>query len=169
MSNEDAVVPEPAKKGSNPWKMMSMLLLVLVLVAGAGGAGFWWSQRGVTAEGKAPAAAAALAVPAVGKGIVSFQPFLANLADPGGNRFLRTSVQLVVPEAAQGDEISKDDVTLMRLRSAILEILTEQTADQLVTPDGKTKLKKAIKDRATTILGTVPVVDVLFSDFVVQF
>ncbi|MDE3154001.1 MAG: flagellar basal body-associated FliL family protein [Acidobacteriota bacterium] len=167
MAKEDAAAPAAAKSGSNPWKMISMVLVVLVLVAGAGGAGFWWSRRGVAAEAKvAPAAAA---VPAVGKGIVSFQPFLANLADPGGNRFLRTSVQLVVPTAAEGDEISKDDVTVMRLRSAILELLTEQTADQLVTPKGKDVLKKAIKDRATQILGTVPVVDVLFSDFVVQF
>jgi len=167
MSNEDAVGPAAPKSASNPWKMISLLLLVVVLVAGAGGAGFWWSRRGVTAQAKGAAPVAA--VPAVGKGIVSFEPFLANLADPGGNRFLRTSVQLVVPDAAQGDEISKDQVTLMRLRSAILELLTEQTADQLVTPEGKTKLKKAIKDRATAILGTVPVVDVLFSDFVVQF
>jgi flagellar protein FliL len=169
MSNEDAVVPTAPKPSKNPWKMISMLLVVLVLVAGAGGAGFWWSRRDVKAEGRAAEAPAAAAVPAVGKGIVSFQPFLANLADPGGNRFLRTSVQLVVPEAAQGDEISKDEVTLMRLRSAILELLTQQTADQLVTPEGKAKLKKDIKDRAAAILGTVPVVDVLFSDFVVQF
>lgn len=169
MSNDDAIAPAAAaKSASNPWKMISIVLLVLVLVAGAGGAGFWWSQRGVRAEAKAAPAAAA-AVPTVGKGIVSFDPFLVNLADQGGNRFLRTTVKLVVPEADQADTISKDNVTMMRLRSSILELLTQQQADALITPAGKDTLKKAIKGRAAAILGTVPVVDVLFSDFVVQF
>jgi flagellar FliL protein len=172
MANQDDVVTPTvaARPASNPWKMISIVLLVLVLVAGAGGAGFWWSQRGVRAESKGVAAAAApAAVPTVGKGIVSFDPFLVNLADQGGNRFLRTTVKLVVPEAEQADTISKDDVTMMRLRSSILELLTQQQADVLITPAGKDTLKKSIKDRTAAILGTVPVVDVLFSDFVVQF
>src|SRR5690242_1653430 len=118
MSNQDDTVSSaaPAGKGSNPWKLISIVLLVLVLVAGAGGAGFWWSRRGVKAEARTSTEAAAPA-PTVGKGIVSFDPFLVNLADPGGNRFLRTTVKLVVPEGGQADTISKDDVTMMRLRS----------------------------------------------------
>ncbi|HEY7790165.1 MAG TPA: flagellar basal body-associated FliL family protein [Vicinamibacterales bacterium] len=167
MSNKEEGAPLAAASKSNPWKMIALVLVVLVLVAGAGGAGFWWSRRGVRAEGKTPEGPAA--APMIGKGIISFDPFLVNLADQGGNRFLRTTVKLVIPEASQADTISKDDVTMMRLRSSILELLTQQSADALITPAGKDTLKKAIKGRAAAILGTVPVIDVLFSDFVVQF
>ncbi|HVC21262.1 MAG TPA: flagellar basal body-associated FliL family protein [Vicinamibacterales bacterium] len=168
MSSEDDVPAKPAKPASNPWKMISLVLVIVVLVAGAGGAGVWWSRRGgATVEAKA--AAPVVVTAAEAHGIVPLQPFLVNLADQGGNQFLRTTIQLVVPQASQADTIKKDDVTLMRIRSAILELLTQQQANALVTPQGKQALKKAISDRVDAILGTVPVVDVLFSDFVVQF
>ena len=57
----------------------------------------------------------------------------------------------------------------MRVRSTILELLTQQTADQLVTPEGKAALKKAIGEHLETLLEDTEVTDVLFSDFVVQF
>jgi flagellar basal body-associated protein FliL len=44
-----------------------------------------------------------------------------------------------------------------------------QTSDALVTPGGKTQLKKAIGEAVGAALENVKVVDVLFSDFVVQF
>ena len=57
----------------------------------------------------------------------------------------------------------------VRLRSAIIDILTERTSDELVTPDGKKALKTAIEERATSLLEPAELSDVLFSDFVVQF
>jgi flagellar basal body-associated protein FliL len=58
---------------------------------------------------------------------------------------------------------------MMRARGAILELLTVQMSDALVTPGGKSELKKAIAERVGEALEHVKVVDVLFSDFVVQF
>jgi flagellar basal body-associated protein FliL len=57
----------------------------------------------------------------------------------------------------------------MQARSAILELLTLQTSDRLATPDGKATLKKAIVDRIFTVMDGLKVVDVLFSDFVIQY
>ena len=51
---------------------------------------------------------------------------------------------------------------------AILELLTLQTSDALVTTAGKTALKKAIAERVSTAIEDVKVFDVLFADFVVQ-
>jgi flagellar basal body-associated protein FliL len=57
---------------------------------------------------------------------------------------------------------------LMRARSAILEVLTTQTSDVLVTADGKTALRESIKEHIAEA-AEAQVIDVLFSDFVVQF
>jgi len=51
-----------------------------------------------------------------------------------------------------------------------VELLGEQTAALLTTPEGKAALKHAIVERANAILEPkVKVLDVLFAEFVVQF
>ena len=102
-------------------------------------------------------------------GLVSLEPFVVNLADQGGSRFLRLSLRLVVDTPEEAEKVQKNDVLLVRVRSAILELLTQQTADQLVTTEGKATLKTAIAEHLKTLLEDTEVTDVLFSDFVVQF
>jgi len=75
----------------------------------------------------------------------------------------------VVHDKREGEELAKEEVVKARLRSAILEILSQQTADHIVTPDGKSELKKLIAERSNAALGEKKVLDVLFTDFVVQF
>ena len=103
------------------------------------------------------------------RGLVSFEPFVANLADPGGQRFVRATVQLVVGDAHMATEMTETPVLAMQARAIILELLATQLADTLVTPDGKVALRQAIAERIAEALHEVEVVDVLFSDFVVQF
>ena len=51
----------------------------------------------------------------------------------------------------------------------ILELLSEQNAQALVTTDGKQKMKASVKTAADNVLKKFKVIDVLFSEFVVQF
>lgn len=152
-------------------KILGLLGLVIVLGA-AGFGGYWWWQHQTPAEAaSAPHVDHATASEAVvdnSGALVSFEPFLVNLSGGGGSQFLRAKVQLVIASERRAQEINEHPVALMRLRSAILELLAEQTADGLVTADGKTALKKALQEHASRIAG-VPIADVLFSDFVVQF
>ena len=71
------------------------------------------------------------------------------------------------PEEAE--KIQKNELLLVRIRSSILELLTQQTADQLVTSEGKATLKTAIAEHLEPLLEDTEVEDVLFADFVVQF
>jgi flagellar basal body-associated protein FliL len=66
-------------------------------------------------------------------------------------------------------ELSEKEVDRMKLRSGLLELLALQTADVLVTPQGKTDLKQAIAKRAGEAVHGLHVADVLLSEFVVQF
>ncbi|MDP1569079.1 MAG: flagellar basal body-associated FliL family protein [Vicinamibacterales bacterium] len=160
---------EKKKSGGGLWKALSLVLVLIVVGGGAGAGGVGWSPRSAgTVAGAEPAAAPVpVAVPQP-TGLVTLEPFLVNLADADAGRFLRTSMQLVVADAATAATLTKQDVVLMRVRSAILEVLTEQSAAALVTPAGKTALKQLIQERATQV-GGVAVADVLFADFVVQF
>jgi flagellar FliL protein len=141
-----------------------LFALIGVLVGLGGGGGAYW----VYASRMAPPAAAKPAPPPT-TGIVPMEPFVVNLADEGGSRFLRVTLSLVVEGEEHAKEIEESDVIRARLRSAILERLTLQKADHLVTPDGKTELKKAIAEQAAHAAHDLKVTDVLFSEFVVQF
>lgn len=156
----EAAAPAPAKgKGKLP-----IIAGVVVLLAAGGGGMYWWNGR----HGVEPVVEAK-AVPPSARGLVSFEPFVANLADPGGTRFVRATVQLVVANPLQAAEIGETPVLVMQARAIILELLTTQSADALVTLEGKAALRKAIAERVAEALHEVEVVDVLFSDFVVQF
>lgn len=148
-----------------------LIVAVLVLVLGGGGA-WWWRQRAATAHAAAPGAehgATEKKAQAAERSLLDLESFTVNLADPGVARFLRTSVQLVIA-ADEGTVkgLEHEKLPMARVRSAILDLLSEQTSSALATPDGKSALKSAIAAKATDALGH-EVTDVLFSDFVIQY
>jgi flagellar protein FliL len=156
--SEPAAAPKSEKK-----KSPLVVILVALIALGGGGAGaYFYLQKSGTATAAAPP-------PPEEPGITALDPFIVNLADPGGHRFLRVSLRLVLASKHSAEELKEDEVGLMRARSSILELLTQQTADHLVTPEGKAELKKAIIERAGHALEHVKVSDVLFTEFVVQF
>jgi flagellar FliL protein len=168
----DAPKGEAAASDAAPPKRKSKLPLIAgaaaLVLAGAGGGGYWWWSHRAPADPNAQAKVEETHDPA-DAGVVSFEPFVANLADEGGTRFLRTSLKLVVAGAETAKEVGESDVELAQLQSAILEVLTVQTAEQLVTPEGKAALKKQVLEKAGHVLHNAKVTDVLFTEFVVQF
>jgi flagellar protein FliL len=146
---------EDKPKGKS--KKSLMLIIVALIVLGGGGTAFFM-LRGHAAEPTAEN----------GKGLIVFDPFIVNLADSGGSRFLRVNLQLVVAEESEAKELTEEPVKLKRARSSILELLAVQKSDSLITDDGKQVLKKSILERASKALG-IKVLDVFFSEFVVQF
>ena len=138
------------------------MLLPIVLVPVLAGAGvFWWTSGDAGAEPGETGAAEL-------HGVVAFDPFVVNLADPGGASFLRTSISVLVGEEAEAEAITEDAVSLTRLRAAILDVLSHQTADHLLTAAGKSDLEAAIKEPVREILTGVQVGHVLFTEFVIQ-
>ena len=162
-TEKPADAPAAAKKKS---KLVPILLtVVLVVVAGGGGAGAYWyfNRPAQTEEAKAPEPEAPPP-----PGMVEMEPFVVNLADPGGQRFVRVSMRLLTWNEEQAAEIKEDAVAKTKLRSALLDLLSMQTADVLVTPEGKAALKKAVAERAAHSVHELKVTDVLFVEFIVQ-
>ena len=164
---EGAAADVPPKPKSKLPLIAGAAVLVLV---GAGGGGYWWWSHRAPADPKAAEAAARVEPHTPDDaGVVGFEPFVANLADEGGTRFLRASLKLVVAGADTAKEVEESAVERAQLQSAILEILTVHTAEQLVTLEGKTALKKEILEKTAHLLHSAKVTDVLFTEFVVQF
>jgi flagellar FliL protein len=163
-----AVAPATAPAPKSSKRLIVFLAIGVVLLGSVGAGAYWMTKRGASnapSGGEKPAAAAAEAP----TGVLSFEPFVVNLTDGGGSRFLRLNVRLLVEEAEAAERLSKSEVAMARTRSAILELLAEQSSDHLVTAAGKAELKKVILERARGVLAPAKVADVLFSDFVVQF
>jgi flagellar FliL protein len=154
----------PAAKSS---KGKLFIIVGAIVLLGGGGAGAWYVTRPKADPRQAEAAKPAREVE---HGIVTFEPFIVNLADAGGQRFLRADIRLLVGDSAEaGKKVQENKVTVTRLRAGIIDVLTAQTADQIARPEGKAALKKSIAEQASTILHPTEVADVLFSDFVIQY
>jgi flagellar FliL protein len=149
-----ADVPETPKKAKKSKK--ALIIVLAVVLAGAGGGTY--AMLRASSESATPT-----------RGLVPFDPFVVNLADPGGMRFIRVTMQVVVRDEAGAKEVMESLLTLKESRSAILEILSQQMAGELVKVEGKQALKKAIVERLSKQIKQTKVLDVFFSEFVVQF
>jgi flagellar FliL protein len=160
--DDEQVETEPvaAKKGGGALKK---LILIGGVVLALGGGTAYWFMAGSSASAQVEE------VNLEERGVVLFETFLVNLSDPGGNRFLKVTLSLVFDSAGDATHVTENPSLMSHARSAILELLTEQNAQALVTAEGKQKLKDDIKARAGDVLKKQKVVDVLFSEFVVQF
>src|SRR5262249_33616223 len=126
-AEESQPLPEVAPAKKKGGSKLVVIIVAVLLLGGAGG-GAWWYLRAAPKTGAAAAAAESEGDPSK-RGLLAFEPFLVNLADPGGGRFLKATIQVVVPDAKEAEELKeKQPVLLMQARSAILEVLTVQTA-----------------------------------------
>ncbi len=183
----------PAKGKSK--KMLVIIGAVLVLALGGGGAFFYISkQRAAAAEDgeeAAPAKAAAHAAPKTPPAYLPLDNMVVNLADPGGEKVAQIGITLEVMDAHGSDSVK---AYLPAIRSGILMLISQRTAEELLTQEGKQKLAADILREASVPFGgggddaheeeatapkkkksakkavhvEYPVVGVLFSSFIVQ-
>ncbi len=168
MSDEAKQKPPVPPKSRK--KLVIVLSLSLIVVLG-GAAGAWWFLRPPASAPAADGAARSAAKTdshGEGGGVVALEPFLVNLADKESSRFLRVNMRLIVRSVKEAEDINKNEVKRTRLRAAILDLLTAQTAEPLLTQEGKNTLRSAIAKNSSDLLEPTHVLDVLFTDFVVQ-
>ena len=81
---------------------------------------------------------------------------------------MKTTNQILVPSKEVAEKIITAGIHVPRMRDAILSILTTKVADDVITNEGKQKLKKEIIEKLNEFLPDKPASDVFFTDFVVQ-
>ncbi len=101
------------------------------------------------------------------KQIVELQPFIVNLADVEEARYLRLTVSLGIGgESAEKKEA--DQIFNTRVRNAILAVISAKKSEEILTVEGKTKLRKEILEAAQAVSREPEVEAVYITEFIVQ-
>lgn len=167
MAKKDALAVEETKKKGGMVKWI-ILLVVLLLLVGGGGAAYWFllgpgaAQENAEEQGnQAGQGRRTEFVPE----IVTLEPFVVNLADPLGRRFLRMSLDVeVVNRTATADVRSHNS----RIRDAIILLLAGKSFADLASMESRITLKNQIVERLNQIVGGGKVTNVYFTEFVIQ-
>lgn len=193
-----ATAPEEASADKPPKKSKKLLIIIVaavVLLAVAGGGAFWYisKQRAAAAaeDGGEESAKPAHEAHPVPPAYLPMDNMVVNLADPGGDRVAQIGVTLVVADAHSSDTVK---AFLPTIRSGVLMLISQKTAVELLTSEGKEALAKAIYREASLPFGgsaeeheappenetkkkkkkgsaehaDYPVTGVLFSSFIIQ-
>lgn len=182
---EEAEAKKAAKSGGLGLIPMVLAIMVAVIasVGALGGAGFYLVKSGKLSlgGGATKVEAAEKAEPAKTK-LVALDPLLVNLADAGGHAYLRVGIVLreEEPEAlksAKGKEVKeekpeKGKVVIneadVMMRDVALSVVGHETADTLLAQDGKEGLKEELKKAMKERMPEVKLLDVMFTEFLVQ-
>jgi len=183
----EAEVAKPAAKSKKKLIIIVVAVLLVVLLAGGGVLFYLSKQRAAAAAaaeeaGGEPAAPAAAAHSAQ-KTLPVYLPMdnmVVNLADPGGERVAQVGITLEVLDAHASDQVK---AYMPTIRSGVLMLLSQRTAEELLSAEGKQKLIDDILRETSKPFGggnehaqpkkgknadPYPVVGVLFSSLIVQ-
>jgi flagellar FliL protein len=181
LANAPSSSPDPAPpQAKSPIVPIVIALLVgFLITALAVGGGFYYLVRSGRLAGIAGAAKAKpqpLSVAPAVTCAVTLEPMLVNLAGESGNSYLRLSLVLrVADNAGKKEEKPKEDKgkedkseAVAAIRDTTLAVLGRQTAEGLLAPDGKERLKKELKAALAEHNSELKVTDIFFTDFLVQ-
>jgi len=161
---ETQAAPDANAKTSPKGKSKLPLILVAAIVLIAVAVGGWMWRRSASSSNKAAPAPKKIEVTST----LHLDSFVVNLQDASGTGYLRVGIDLGLAGAAKEGEKEGSPPYLPRLRDAILTVLGTRSVDELLTADGKAKLKA---DLLSAINGRVPELDckeVYFTEFLVQ-
>lgn len=99
------------------------------------------------------------------KHVVELQPFIVNLTDSEDARYLRMTVSLGVGE--EGGE-KPDPLFLTRVKNAMLTVLTTKKSEDVLTTEGKAKLRSELLKAAQAASEKPHVEAIYITDFIVQ-
>lgn len=156
-------------------KLLIIIIAVVLLVMGMIGGGFFllWTKMAATmAQVQNPQEEKQVAQEEVKpEEMVTIGPIykldtmIVNLADQGGKRYLRITMELELSAPELVEEIDK---RLPQLRDAILMILPTKTYAEISTTEGKIALRDELMAKLNSFLKTGTVKTIYFSEFVVQ-
>lgn len=155
-------------------KKLIMIIALAVIVLGGGGAGAWFMLAG----GDKPAAEAAgegkdakpkEAVPQPSLYVGMPRPFVFNVSGGQRDRLVQIKIQLMVRGTAD-ETLAKQNIPL--IEGTLLRVFSAATSEQLMTFEGKEKLRKDSLEECRRVLNDLvssPVIEqVLFTGFVMQ-
>lgn len=140
---------KPAKPRGKKLLIVAVLALVLMGAAVAGWV-MWSRHNAALAEGDGEDGAAAHAAAKVPPTFLPLENMVINLADPGGERMAQIGITV---ELSDPKAVDKVKAYLPSIRSAILLLISQRTAAELLQREGKEKLAHDILREVSKPLG----------------
>ena len=160
---QETEVEETPKGGGGGLKWV-IIGVVALLVLGGGGAGAWFFLSG-DAKSEKPKPTEKEQVAALAGPIISLEPFIVNLADPKGKRYLKVKLEMELTNKVTEKELRK---RMPQVRDQIILSLSSKSYQQVKGVPGKNVLRDELTARTNSILKLGKVKKVYFTDFVVQ-
>ena len=160
--------PQAVKKKG---KMMLLVPVVLILLVGMvlGGAKMGFiSIPGLTpATGEShEAPKAETPKPESGMGFIySMKPFIVNLADDSGSRYLKIKFEM---ELNSKDLVPEIEKRMPQLTDSVIMLLSSRKYEDIVTYEGKDRMRNEIMLRLNSFLSTGFIRKIYFTEFVMQ-
>lgn len=165
----DAATRKEKRETRSKGRAFLFFLLGTVIALACAALGWWYFvKHQSTGLAQGSAREEELTPPAQEEGVLMLEPFLVNLADSYASRYLRLAVALRLRDKTMAEEVRKDHLVMARLRDGILTLLSTKSSRDLLTREGKGKLREEIKAKAETILPQGSVKEVLFTDMIMQ-
>ncbi len=97
--------------------------------------------------------------------IFSLDTFIVNLADEGGHRYLRVTMDLELAQDSAQDDIKS---RLAQIRDSVLMILPAKRFEDISTGAGKIALRDELMNKLNSFFNRQVITNIYFSEFVVQ-
>jgi flagellar protein FliL len=168
--NEKEEAPAQPKKKLSP-KLLIIIGVVAALVIGGAGAGyfFFFMGKGKTSHSAEKKEAGGEKKGEKGEGAAgttkNLEPFIVNLTDAQGTRYLKAVMQLELSSEELAGEI---DEKIAMIRDDVISLLSSKSFEDISTEPGKRELKKALLERINRDLKSGQVTRIYFTEFVVQ-
>jgi len=95
---------------------------------------------------------------------VHLETFVLNLADSDQRAYLRVGIDLGL-----GRELKRDEpVPVAQIRDTVLGVLAQAKAEELLSADGKTKLKEKLLRSLQERIPRLGIEEVYFTEFLIQ-
>lgn len=173
LEEEEEEGGEGKKKGKG--KLIIILVVALLVLGGGGFAAYKFlfssapEEPAATADAEGGAEGAAKGqegkAEEEGKQVYPLDPFIVNLADPVGNRYLKVKVALQLDSAMLLTEV---EAKIPQIRDGFLILLSSKSHSQISTTEGKLKLRSELLHRVNQVLKKGRVTTLFFTEFVVQ-
>jgi len=97
--------------------------------------------------------------------VLPMDPFVVNLSDPKAKRYLKLKIEIEIETPAGKERATK---ATPKLRDAVIMMLTSLTFDEVMSPEGKFRIRDELLERFTQVLKPEKVKNIYFTEFVVQ-
>lgn len=169
MAEELESTEEPKKKGGK----LKWIIIAVVLLALGGGAFFMKDtimsmigMGGDTEEVAAEPTAEERAAAPDFQGIMStVDPFVANLNDPLGKRYIKLGLEVELIDELAVADFTKSNI---KIKNMLLILLGSKKPQEMLGPKNQIRLQQEIVDRINQIIGEGKVLNIYFSTYILQ-